>query len=64
MSMSDLKTRPIFHYTQEALRAHVLVCFMVLMMGKYLEAKRASSYDRSRTNCGKFRRPISVMSER
>ena len=39
MSKSDLKARPIFHYTQEAIRAHMLVCFMALMMGKYLEIK-------------------------
>jgi transposase len=37
MSKSDLQARPIFHRTQEAIRAHMLVCFMGLMMGKYLE---------------------------
>jgi transposase len=39
MSKSDLKARPIFHFTKDALRAHMLVCFMALMMGKYLEIK-------------------------
>ena len=43
MSKSDLKTRPIFHHTQEAIKAHVLVCFMALMMGKYLEIKTGQS---------------------
>ncbi|MBM3163478.1 MAG: IS1634 family transposase [Chlorobi bacterium] len=43
MSKSDLKARPIFHYTQEAIRAHMLVCFMALMMGKYLEIKTGRS---------------------
>lgn len=37
MSKSDLQARPIFHRTQEAIRAHMLICFMGLMMGKYLE---------------------------
>ena len=37
MSKSDLQARPIFQRTQEAIRAHMLVCFMGLMMGKYLE---------------------------
>ena len=37
MSKSDLQARTIFHRTQEAIRAHMLVCFMGLMMGKYLE---------------------------
>ena len=43
MSKSDLKARPIFHYTQDAIRAHILVCFMALMMGKYLEIKTGRS---------------------
>ena len=43
MSKSDLKTRPIFHHTQESIKAHVLVCFMALMMGKYLEIKTGQS---------------------
>jgi transposase len=43
MSKSDLMTRPIFHRTKEAIQAHVLLSFMALMMGKYLEIKTGSS---------------------
>ena len=43
MSKSDLRARPIFHRKQEAIRAHVLICFMSLMMGKYLEIKMCKS---------------------
>lgn len=43
MSKSDLRTRPIFHHTQEAIQAHVLICFMALMIGKYLEIKTGRS---------------------
>ncbi|TLU88339.1 MAG: IS1634 family transposase [Chlorobium sp.] len=43
MSKSDLQARPIFHRTQDAIRAHMLVCFMALMMGKYLEIKTERS---------------------
>jgi transposase len=43
MSKSDLKARPIFHRTQDAIRAHLLICFMALMMGKYLEIKTGIS---------------------
>jgi len=43
MSKTDLKTRPIFHYTHDAIRAHVLLCFMALMMGKFLEIKTGLS---------------------
>lgn len=37
MSKSDLQTRPIFHRTQEAIRSHVLICFVALIIEKYLE---------------------------
>jgi len=43
MSKSDLQARPIFHRTQDAIRSHVLICFMALMMGKYLEIKTGRS---------------------
>jgi transposase len=43
MSKSDLQARPIFHRTEDAIRAHMLVCFMALMMGKYLEIKTERS---------------------
>ncbi len=43
MSKTDLKTRPIFHYAHEAIRAHILLCFMGLMMGKFLEIKTGLS---------------------
>lgn len=43
MSKSELGTRPIFHRTQDAIRAHILICFMGLMMGKYLEINTGRS---------------------
>lgn len=43
MSKTDLKTRPIFHYTHDAIKAHVLLCFMALMVGKFLEIKTGLS---------------------
>ena len=43
MSKSDLQARPIFHRTQEAIRAHMLICFMALMMDKYLEINTGRS---------------------
>ena len=48
ISKSDLKTRPIFHQTHEAIKAHVLLCFMALMMGKFLEIKTSLSLNRIR----------------
>lgn len=37
MSKSDLAARPIFHHKEDTVRAHVLLCFVALMIGKYLE---------------------------
>lgn len=43
MSKSDLKARPIFHYTHDAIRAHIMICFMGLMIGKLIEIKSGFS---------------------
>ena len=48
MSKTDLKTRPIFHPTYDAIKAPVLLCFMALMMGKFLEIKTGLSLQRIR----------------
>ena len=48
MSKTDLRTRPIFHYTHDAIKAHVLLCFMALMVGKFLEIKTGLSLRRVR----------------
>jgi len=37
MAKSDIETRPIFHYKEDAIRAHMVVCFIALAIGKYLE---------------------------
>lgn len=43
MSKSDLATRPIFLRTDTAVRAHLLVCFVALAMGKHIEMKTGMS---------------------
>src|SRR3990167_1755703 len=43
MSKSDLKARPIFHHTHDAIRAHIIICFMALMVGKLIEIKTGFS---------------------
>lgn len=48
ISKTDLKTRPIFHHTHDAIKAHVLLCFMGLIMGKFLEIKTGLSLQRVR----------------
>ena len=43
ISKSDLKTRPIFHNKQQAIEAHILICFMALALAKYIEIKTNKS---------------------
>lgn len=43
ISKSDLKTRPIFHNKQQAIEAHILICFMALTLAKYIEIKTKKS---------------------
>jgi transposase len=54
MSKSDLQTRPIFHRTEDAIKSHVLICFMALMMGKYLEIKTGTSLKQVRKQLWKI----------
>ncbi|UKJ06371.1 IS1634 family transposase [Solitalea lacus] len=37
ISKSDLQTRPIFHYKEEPINLHLLVCFMSLVVSKHIE---------------------------
>lgn len=48
ISKTDLKTRPIFHHAHDAIKAHILLCFMALMVGKFLEIKTGLSLRRIR----------------
>jgi len=37
MSKFDLEARPIYHQREDAIRSHVLICFVALLIEKYLE---------------------------
>jgi hypothetical protein len=37
MSKYDLQARPIYHQNHDAIRAHIMICFVALMIEKYLE---------------------------
>lgn len=43
MAKNDLATRPIFHHKEDAVRAHMVVCFVSLMIGKYIEIATGTS---------------------
>lgn len=37
ISKSDLQTRPIFHYKEEPIKLHLLICFMALVISRHAE---------------------------
>lgn len=46
MTKSDLVARPIFHYKEDSVRAHMLICFMALAMVKFVEIRTGLSVRR------------------
>lgn len=46
MSKSDLKMRPIYHFKEQTVKAHVLICFMALAVAKCMELKTGKSTKR------------------
>jgi transposase len=43
ISKNDLQTRPIFHFKEEPIKLHILVCFMALVISKHIELKTGIS---------------------
>lgn len=43
VAKSDLEIRPIFHFKEQTIQVHILICFMALAVCKYLEIKTAKS---------------------
>lgn len=43
ISKSDLQTRPIFHYKEEPIKLHLLICFMALVISKHVELQTQTS---------------------
>jgi transposase len=39
IAKSDLQTRPIFHFKEEPIRLHILICFIALVVSKHIELK-------------------------
>lgn len=37
IAKSDLQIRPIFHYSTNSIKAHLLICFMALSIAKFIE---------------------------
>lgn len=43
ISKNDLQTRPIFHFKEQPIKLHILICFMALVISKHIELKTGVS---------------------
>lgn len=43
ISKNDLQTRPIFHFKEQPIKLHILICFMALAISKHIELKTGIS---------------------
>ena len=53
ISKNDLKSRPIFHFREEPIKLHLLICFMALAVAKHIELKAQTSIRAFLTECKK-----------
>jgi transposase len=43
IAKSDLQTRPIFHFKEEPIKLHMLICFMAIVVSKHIELQTHES---------------------
>lgn len=43
IAKSDLQTRPVFHFKEEPIKLHLLICFTALVISKHIELKAGIS---------------------
>lgn len=53
ISKSDLQTRPIFHFKNQPIKLHILICFMALVISKHIEIDTQQSIRKFITECKK-----------
>jgi hypothetical protein len=53
VAKSDLETRPIFHFKDEPIKLHLLICFLALTISKHIEIKTGLSIKRFITEAKK-----------
>jgi transposase len=53
ISKSDLQTRPIFHFKEDPIKLHILICFMALVVSKEIEIKTQVSIRKFTDECKK-----------
>jgi transposase len=53
ISKHDLQTRPIFHFKDEPINLHILICFMALVVSKHIELATGDSIKKFISECKK-----------
>jgi transposase len=53
VAKSDLETRPIFHFKEDPIKLHLLICFLALVISKHIEIKTGMSIRRFNTEAKK-----------
>lgn len=54
ISKSDLQTRPIFHFKEEPIKLHLLICFIALVISKHVELQTNVSIRKFIHECKKI----------
>ena len=54
VSKNDLQTRPVFHFKEEPIQLHILICFMALAISKHIELTAKISIRAFLTHCKKI----------
>lgn len=60
IAKSDLETRPIFHFKEDPIKLHLLICFLSLTLSKHIEIKTGLSIRRFITEAKKVTDAIMV----
>jgi len=54
VAKGDLRTRPVFHFKEEPIQLHVLICFMALAVSKHIEISASISIRAFLDQCKKM----------
>jgi hypothetical protein len=54
IAKSDLQTRPIFHFKEEPIKLHILICFMALITSRHIELETGISIKKFIQECKKI----------
>jgi len=54
IAKSDLQTRPIFHFKEDPIKFHLLICFLALVVSKYIELQTNVSIKKFIHECKKI----------